>query len=342
MNPTPAMDCPPLKPWSLSRFPNHGRAAPLEVIDALVISNADFIQRYVKQNRPCLVKNAVRHWPAFEKWQEPGYLKANSRNQDVVVRSVVVSEVIGWSKPEVREALKKHSASVYRDMPFHEFLDGLQEGDVPLVADSCRFSAGSAIEPMKDDVGGLPFMPVLSKSRHYPGHRSFLYRNSYTDWHFHSTDETFMAQVVGAKEVLLLAPDDASWQGLRPVIENEGSLYNIDTERFPCARALSPLRAVVEPGDALYIPVFWWHAVESIGEAFGATVAATFPTPLQINGDLRFPVARKLARSYLFSRYAPLVVAAVAYSYLHRLLHGDLGRRAQPAAAAPEEAGRRP
>jgi hypothetical protein len=40
--------------------------------------------------------------------------------------------------------------------------------------------------------------------------RAFLYRDSYTDWHYHFTDETLMSQVKGDKEVLLLAPNAAS------------------------------------------------------------------------------------------------------------------------------------
>ncbi|WP_416768989.1 cupin-like domain-containing protein [Pseudomonas sp. RHF3.3-3] len=310
---------PESKFWSLSRFPNHPQAGPVEVIDALTITREAFIRRYVNRNRPCLVKNAVRHWPAFQKWQQLDYFKANSRNKPVVVRSKIVSEVIGWSKPEVKATLTAYADTVYREMPFHEFLDGLGEGHDPLVADSCRFSEGSAIEQMKDDVGGLPFMPQLSKSRHYPPHRSFLYRNSYTDWHFHVVDETFMAQVVGAKEVLLLPPDEASWRALRPVIEEAGYLYDIDTRRFPGTRDLKALRTVVEPGDALYIPVYWWHAVQSMDDAFGATVAATFPTPLHVSGDIRSPIARRVLRTYLFSRLAPLVLGAVAYSLAWQL-----------------------
>lgn len=168
-------------------------------------------------------------------------------------------------------------------------------------------------------------MPQLSKPRHYPAHRSFLYRNSYTDWHFHVIDETFMAQVVGAKEVLLLPPDETSWRALRPVVEEAGYLYDIDTRRFPGIRGLHALRTVVEPGDALYIPVYWWHAVQSIDDAFGATVAATFPTPLHVSGDIRSPIARRVLRSFLFSRYAPLVLGVVAYSLLYRLTHKLMG-----------------
>ncbi|WP_248803847.1 cupin-like domain-containing protein [Pseudomonas sp. MWU13-2100] len=313
------VDRPESKFWSLSRFPNHPQAGPVEVIDALTISREEFTRRYVNHNRPCLVKNAVRHWPAFEKWQRLDYFKAHSRNNPVVVRSKIVSEVIGWSNPEVKAALTEYAGTVYREVPFHQFLDELGHGSDPLVADSCRFSAGSAIEQMKDDVGGLPFMPQLSKSRHYPPHRSFLYRNSYTDWHFHVVDETFMAQVVGAKEVLLLPPDENSWRALRPVVEEAGYLYDIDTRRFPGTRGLQALRTVVEPGDALYIPVYWWHAVQSMDDAFGATVAATFPTPLHVSGDIRSPIARRVLRTYLFSRLAPLVLGAVAYSLAWRL-----------------------
>ena len=322
---TAESDHPATKFWSLSRFPNHPQAGAVEVIDALAISKEEFTRRYVNRNRPCLVKNAVRHWPAFNKWQRLDYLKAHSRNSAVVVRSQIVSEVIGWSNPQVKAELTEYAKTVYREVPFHQFLDDLSVGDSPLVADSCRFSEGSAIEPMKEDVGGLPFMPQLGKSRHYPPHRSFLYRNSYTDWHFHVVDETFMAQVVGAKEVLLLPPDEASWRALRPVIEQAGYLYDIDTGRFPGTRALRALRTVVEPGDALYIPVYWWHAVQSLDDEFGATVAATFPTPLHVSGNNSSPIARRVLRTYLFSRFAPLVFGAVLYSLAYRLLDKFIG-----------------
>src|SRR5476651_578550 len=99
------LDRPATKFWSLSRFPNHPQADPVEVLDALTISREEFNRRYVNCNRPCLVKNAVKHWPAFHKWNQLDYLKAHSRNSAVVVRSQIVSEVIGWSKPEVKAAL---------------------------------------------------------------------------------------------------------------------------------------------------------------------------------------------------------------------------------------------
>jgi hypothetical protein len=318
-----------LRFWSLTRFPNYSNPRPLEAIDALQITQRDFMERHVHRNRACLVKHAVHHWPAYEKWRDIGYLKTHSMNRPVTIREQVISETIGWSSPEIRKQLRQLAASVAKQIDFHDFLARLERANepLPLVADSCRFSAGSPLEPLRGDVSGLPFMPTLKKSRLYPPYRVFLYSNSYTDWHFHPTDETFMTQIVGAKEVLLLPPDDESWEGLYPIIEKTGRLYDIDTDRFPGARTLRPYRLTVEPGDAVFIPVFWWHAVESVNDDFGATIAATFPTPLHVNGDMRFPVARKLVRTYLLSRYAPLVLAALGYATVHRLLRGLAGAR---------------
>jgi hypothetical protein len=315
-------------PWSFDRFPNYSSARTVESIDARRITESDFRRRFVNQNRPCLVRNAAVHWPAYERWGSLAYLRGRSSNATVTTRTCAVSEVSGWARPEVRARLQAQTRAAYRSTPFHEFLDQMESGDSTLIADSCRFSKGTPIEHMKDDVGGVPFLAATHKSRVYPPHRVFLYRNSYTDWHFHPTDETFMTQVVGAKEVLLLPPDQPSWSALRPLIQEHGVLFDIDIQRFPDAGRLQPLRVVVGPGDALYIPVFWWHAVASLDKCFGVTVAATFPTPLHINGDLRFPVVRKLLRTHLLSRHAPLVVGAVAYSACHRLLGRLAGRRA--------------
>lgn len=38
---------------------------------------------------------------------------------------------------------------------------------------------------------------------------------------------------------------------------------NPDFEKFPKFLDLEGVEAVVGPGDVLYIPIYWWHYVES-------------------------------------------------------------------------------
>lgn len=38
-------------------------------------------------------------------------------------------------------------------------------------------------------------------------------------------------------------------------------LDNPDFDRFPNFRQVESLEAIVNPGDILYIPMYWWHHV---------------------------------------------------------------------------------
>jgi len=51
----------------------------------------------------------------------------------------------------------------------------------------------------------------------------------------------------------------------------------------------------------------------------GVTVASCFRTSLALNMDLRFPAARFACARGLRTRFAPLVAAGIAWSFLRRL-----------------------
>jgi hypothetical protein len=49
--------------------------------------------------------------------------------------------------------------------------------------------------------------------------------------------------------------------GLSPI-----NVDRVDLERFPAlTHATPPLRALLQPGDALYLPNGWWHVITSTG-----------------------------------------------------------------------------
>jgi hypothetical protein len=305
-------------PWDLSLTPNYADAMAVDTVYADQISEADFYREYVSQNRPCHLVGAVAHWPAFKQWSDIGYLKQATGNEVVAARSEPLWE-FGPTRQLDQAAIDKRNASILEQMPLHDFLDRASARSEQLVLHSMPVGHSGPLAGLLRDIGKFQFLPRPGKSRAYVPLRAFCYRNSYTDWHFHPADEALMTQVVGDKEVLLLPPDDQAWDALDPVRQAEGNLYGIDLARFPAAAFLRPYRAVVKAGDALYIPVYWWHAVQSADDKFGITVAATFSSPLHVAGDMRYPFARHLVSDLLRSRMMPLGLAAVAYSYLHRL-----------------------
>lgn len=306
------------EPWSLKYTPNYDDPLLLEEVQADQISEERFMRDYVARNRPCVLRGAAKHWPALEKWRSIDYLKERTPNVDMRARTAPMPEFQS-EIPEVFAVMDKHYRAIFGDVPFHEFLDRASNDDQQFVLHGVTIREEDALQPLRADLGTYPFLKSLVGSRMYAQYRAFFYRHSYTDWHYHPTDEAIMTQVVGTKEVLLLAPDQSSWEALWQMIQQQGYVYGFDPVRFPLMQKMRPYRVVVEEGDGLYIPAYWWHAVASIDDQWGVTVAATFKTPAHILGDLRFPATRRLIKRFIRGKRIPLMVALVTWAYAYRL-----------------------
>lgn len=92
--------------------------------------------------------------------------------------------------------------------------------------------------------------------------------------------ENFFAQIYGYKRFLLFHPDQFENLYPYPVYhphdrQSQVDLENPDFEKFPNARHISGMEGIVGPGDVLYIPMYWWHQVESI-PGQGETISVNF------------------------------------------------------------------
>ncbi|CAE7742549.1 lcm-2, partial [Symbiodinium sp. CCMP2456] len=86
--------------------------------------------------------------------------------------------------------------------------------------------------------------------------------------------EQFLCQHQGTKEVLLLLPDDAADVDPFPFLSSP-LWYKSQSRSVSRLRHRNDgLRAILQPGDVLYIPLWWWHEVCTITE--GASVSTTF------------------------------------------------------------------
>lgn len=99
--------------------------------------------------------------------------------------------------------------------------------------------------------------------------------NTTSSLHF-DTHDNVMLQLGGVKEVYmwppnqsaLLYPDFHTKFGLSPI-----SADFVDLERYPAFADSAPRRALLRPGDALYIPDGWWHLIRArVGRNVGVAV----------------------------------------------------------------------
>ena len=132
-----------------------------------------------------------------------------------------------------------------------------------------------------------------------------MFGRSYTDWHTHGIDESLMCQIGAPKQVAIAGPDSNTANAFLEAIysgpKEQFSIQNPD--RFRNIGSVVRYCVTINPGDALYIPTFWWHAVETVEnpKSWGATVAICWKTPPHIAWDPRFSM-----RQDMFWRFSML------------------------------------
>lgn len=92
--------------------------------------------------------------------------------------------------------------------------------------------------------------------------------------------QNFFAQVRGHKRCVLFSPDQFKSLYPFPVHhphdrQSQVNLENLNLKKFPKAAELKGMHTILEPGDVLYIPVYWWHQIESLPKK-GVTVSINF------------------------------------------------------------------
>uniref|UniRef100_A0A1A8GXL8 Hypoxia-inducible factor 1-alpha inhibitor n=1 Tax=Nothobranchius korthausae TaxID=1143690 RepID=A0A1A8GXL8_9TELE len=108
--------------------------------------------------------------------------------------------------------------------------------------------------------------------------------------------QNFFAQIKGHKRCILFHPDQFECLYPYPVHhpcdrQSQIDFDNPNYEKFPNFKNVVGYEAVVGPGDVLYIPMYWWHHIESLLNG-GETITVNFwykgaPTPKRIEYPLR-------------------------------------------------------
>jgi quercetin dioxygenase-like cupin family protein len=281
-------------PWDVRHVPNYDSAPTVAMEDAERLDAPTFWRRYVLRNRPVLVKRAVVGWPAFSRWSDPDYVI--SKIGDVPVRASCRPRIEGFglrSGAEDKRASQMTRDALLPAQPVRALLPRIQTPDREVLFIELR-PADKGVSVLHEDllIGGarFRFLPAPPRPRFdYSGWAVMFYKNSYSDWHYHPGADAMMCQVHGTKDVLLLPPTKQAWDAIVPIHRSEWKVYDVDVTKAPRYLQIRPYHVIVEPGDGLFLPLNWWHAVQARPTEFGVTVPVTWDSPYR---DLRQPAAR--------------------------------------------------
>ncbi|XP_068650907.1 lysine-specific demethylase JMJ32 [Aristolochia californica] len=303
--------CQEVRELSLGTAIEHLEAAP---------SPLQFLRQFVLPNKPCIISNATRHWPALSAWTQDEYL----------CRALADREVSLHLTPDGRaDALVPHpcspstlcfaSAHVKR-MPFPLALQYIFDSSSPsssfvAYAQEQNDCFRSEYSPLVPDVEShIPWASEALGCR--PEAVNLWIGNHRSETSFHKDHyENLYAVISGEKHFVLLPPTDAHRMYVREYpaacynFSQETGKFSLELEKplryvpwcsvnpFPSSSTREqqislfprffsgpePFHCTVKAGEILYLPSMWYHYVRQTPDSGGRTIAINYWYDMQFD-----------------------------------------------------------
>ncbi|MCC7538154.1 MAG: cupin-like domain-containing protein [Deltaproteobacteria bacterium] len=229
-------------------------SSPAEVERVAGVDAETFFERYYVVNRPVVITDLTRGWPALRRWKPSYFVK---RFGDVDVEVAIGRE----ADPDY----DMHTKQLSRTMTMREAVERIvaagESNDLYLVANNRNIDR-DALAALYRDIR-LP-KDILDVTKLRGGAALWLGpKGTVTPLH-HDTSNILFSQIHGRKRFLLAPPRDvALLDGARGVYAGFDP-EKPDAKRFPAAAKVAFRSVELAPGDALFIPVGWWHHVRAL------------------------------------------------------------------------------
>jgi ribosomal protein L16 Arg81 hydroxylase len=228
-------------------------AASIDVV--LAPSVEEFTERYVRRERPVIVRGAIEDWPPSYKWT-PEYLKAMYGRQSLQVGVSSNGDYVDYAE--------KLKIGVEPKIEFAKAVDTI-------------FTPANANEKCRVHQQSLDTWGALNEEsppiRYVPQKATYKFiwmgsTGNVTKTHY-DMEDNINVQLLGRKEIILFPSaqlDELYPRSAWDYMSNFSSveIEKPDPSRFPRFSRATPFRAILEPGDFIYIPIYWWHQFRTL------------------------------------------------------------------------------
>lgn len=226
------------------------------------ITKDDFINNYYKKQRPVLIENLSKEWPAYNKW-----------NLDYI-QSLAGDQIVPLYNNEPTKG-RQNSVVPAKKMRLYDYIEILKTQPTDL-----RMFFYNVLQKMPEltkdfsypDIGlkffkKLPVMFFGGKGSKVLAHYDMDLADL-VHFHFH-----------GTKKVTLFAPDQAKHLYKVPFTVHNLECIDMDHpdfEKYPALQLAEGISVEMKHGDALYMPSGYWHYITYEDGGFSITLRA-FP-----------------------------------------------------------------
>lgn len=216
------------------------------------LSRDEFMSRYYLRNRPVWLPGLARDWPAVSRWTA-NYLATIGATVDVM-----------FNRDQAAANRRSVPSAFLRSMPFPDFVrlvySGRTTDNYYLVAKN-RFFDVPETQVLLDDIVFSSF--VMAGEGVKKVGMWFGPAGTRTPIHYDDMN-TLLVQIAGRKSVRLYSPYFSEHMEQRQQWYGEVDPAAAETAGRPGLRQVTGAEVLLGAGDALFIPVGWWHVVAAL------------------------------------------------------------------------------
>lgn len=217
------------------------------------LSSDDFLHHYYAPNRPVIIEDVVRHWPALKKWNLDFFREHYGAEQVTYQR--------GRSNVDYRDSFIDHSTTGLFSQYMDLIASARKTNDYYLIAHD-RLLDRETFHPLLND--------IVFDERYFDGvntlGRVFFWlgpMGSTTPMH-RDLGNVYLAQISGRKTVTMIP----SMQ-MHKVYNEVGYHSDVNFDDwspgdYPLLKDAHIAEVTIEPGELLFIPLGWWHHVKAL------------------------------------------------------------------------------
>lgn len=227
----------------------------IPVVDGSLMSRKDFESRYLKPQKPVILRGLWKQYPAYEKWTMD-YFRQTMGSLEVSLFSSL--------KANPSETLKVPHAK----MKFNEYLDLIEKEPTDL-----RLFLFPVFKHKPELLKDFGYPKITGRYLKIP----FMFfgpASSITRMHQDiDMSNVFLTQFAGRKRVVLFAPDQSDLLYRLPFnVHSTVDIDKPDYDTYPAMKYAQGYSAVLEPGDTLFMPSGYWHHIEYLDGGFALSV----------------------------------------------------------------------
>ncbi len=209
------------------------------------LSAAAFYEAYQKPKKPVVLTDFAARWPAVEKWTFDFFRKNYGHYTVPICDSAFHRAGDGYMKHSHVMRFGDY-LTLIENQPTEKRLHNFQV---------MRESPELASDFIRPRMKGLRFFKFALLFFGGAGSRLNLHYDI-------DCSHVFLTHFITRKEVYLFPPEQAGLLYQHPyTVQSHVDVLNPDLEAFPAFQFTTPHHAVLNHGEALFIPSRWWHYV---------------------------------------------------------------------------------